>query len=357
MTNVFLVDVESDEVDEMEFVQDYDLDEDEDDDEFIVNLPNDASVSTDFGKREFRFAKVLAINKNGTKTFTKFRQSLKTGGSATTSATGNFNTSLDITTSASGKFDVNNTFVSRGQPQKVVASGTVVSSSSSKSNIKKRRLLQQQSTNSSITLQIPALGHIDSSVRSGSDTLKLCSKTFFTLFRAQVNTTAENLLKMKSVVAGELFSRIAFANKTVSLTKSCTKAFVKSRSVDNSTTMDDSRSDEQLSDEVAYPNLFQISLIRSKTHTWTRVVSQSKTEVVVDVISCTKTRTYGKTIKKGAFVIFTGSGQVSWEKTRNTIVAKRLHNLSPLEYGVHFIRNQLESSSLTNFVGSSFETI
>lgn len=352
-----MVGVESDDGEELELVQQYDLDEDDDEEDFASNLPNDASLATDFGKREFKFTKVLTINKNGSKTFTKYRQSTKVGGSATTTTSGNFNTSLDVATSASGKFDANTTYVSKGQRQKIVASGTVVSSSSSKSNIEKRRLWQEASADTSVTLQIPAVLHIDNSVRSGSETLKLPFRSFLTLFSAQVNTTAEKLLKMKTTVGGQVISRVAFANKTVSLTKSCMKAYTKSKSVSTNPSVDDERFNGSDDNNAAVTsNLYQISFIRSKSHTWTKVVSQSKTEVVVDVLTCTKTRLYGKSFKKGAFVVFTGSGQVSWEKSRITIVAQRLQKLSPHEYGVHFIKSQFGDGSILQFLGSSFDT-
>ncbi|XP_037047707.1 uncharacterized protein LOC119082310 [Bradysia coprophila] len=363
LNDYFPKEVESDEGDELEFVHEYDLDDDDDDadndvDEFKRNLPNDASVSADFGKRDFKFAKVLVITKGGKKTFSKFRQSAKTGGHATSSATGNYNTSLDVTTSASGNFNVNSTYFSKGKHQTVVASGTVVTSSSSKSKVEKRRLFQHASADSSITVQIPSLVHVNSSVRSGSETLKLPFRSYLTLFRAEANTTADNILKLKASVAGEVISRVAFANKTVSLTKSCIKAYVKSKAVDN-TTITDAYSQESADDDddnaATSQKLFQVSLIKAKSHTWTKVVSQSKTEVVVDVITCTKTRIYGKSVKKGAFVIYTGSGQVSWDKSKITIVAQRVHNLSPHEYGVHFIKKQLEGSSLIQFLGNSFE--
>lgn len=350
----FPKDVESDELDALEFVQEYDVDEDEDDDDdvdadkkFIKNLP-DVSISTGFGKRQFTFAKVLAISKNGTKTFSKFRQSIKIGGDATTSVTGNFNTSLDVTTSASAKFDTNITYSSKGHSQKAVASGTVNLSASSKSKIVKRRLFQQASLESSTTVQIPALNgqsvHVNSSVRSGSETLKIPFRSFFTLFKVGINTTIDNGLKTKAILGGQVVSRVAFANKTVSLTKSCVKAYVKSKSTPPTIKNDEIVDDEN--NTAASTNLFQISLIKSKIHTWTKVVSQNKTQVVIDVISCTKTRAYGKTIQKGVSVIFSGAGQVSWEKSRITIGANRLQYVSPHEYGVHFIQKQLESSSL-----------
>ncbi|KAG4066716.1 hypothetical protein HA402_007352 [Bradysia odoriphaga] len=360
LNDYFPKEVESDEGDELEFVHEYDLDDDDADndaDVFKSNLPNDASVSADFGKRDFKFAKVLAIGKDGKKTFSKFRQSAKTGGHATSSATGNYNTSLDVTTSASGNFNVNSTYFSKGQHQTVVASGTVVTSSSSKSNIAKRRLFQHASADTSITVQIPSLVHVNSSVRSGSETLKLPFRSFLTLFRAEANTTADNILKLRASIAGEVISRVAFANKTVSLTKSCIKAYVRSKAVDNitNTNAESQENDDDDDNAATSQNLYQISLIKAKSHTWTKVVSQSKTEVVVDVITCTKTRIYGKSVKKGAFVIYTGSGQVSWEKSKITIVAQRVHNLSPHEYGVHFIKKQLEGSSLIQFLGNSFE--
>lgn len=329
----------------MDFVHEYDLnaDDDEDDmDEIVRNFPSDASVSTGFGKRELSFVKVLSISKNGTKTFTKFRQSAKVDGNATTIASGNFNTSLDVTTSASGKFYVNITSFSKGQHKSVVASGTVVSSTSSKANIEKRRLWQHASGDSSITVQTPATVNIKSSIRSGTETLKLPFRSFLTLFKAETNTTTD-ALKMRSVIGGEVISRVAFANKTVSLTKSYTKIFVKSKS------------EKRENDDVASLNVVQISLIRVKTHTWTKVVSESKAQVVVDVITCTKTRAYGKSIEKGVAAAFTGSAQVSWQKSRITIDSTRLQNLSPHEYGVHFIKKQLESSSHIQFLGSQLK--
>lgn len=346
------------------------MDEDEDDvNEFVSNLPNDASISTGFGKREFTFAKVLAISKNGTKTFSKFRQSAKVGGDANTSVTGHFNTSLDVITSASAKFAVNVTYSSKGRSVKTVEGGTVVASSSSKSKIAKRRLIQQASSDSSTTVQIPTLNnqivHVNNSIRSGSETFKLPFRSYFTLFKAGINTTTDNGLKTKAFIGGEVVSRVVFANKTVSLTKSTIKAFAKSKSAAstiNNENQDDSSFEEQFYDSgrsqessddednvaavAASTDVFQISLIKAKTHTWTKLVSQSKTQVVVDVISYTKTRVYGKSVQKGVSAIFAGSGQVSWEKSQITIAAKRLQNLSPHEYGVHFIEKQLESSSL-----------
>lgn len=289
---------------------------------------------------------MLAISKNGTKTFTKFRQSTKVDGHATTSATGNYNTSLDVTTSASGKFAANSTYFSKGKHQTILASGALVTSSSSKSKVEKKRLWQHGSADSAITLQIPSLVHANSSVRSGSETLKLPFKAFLTLFKAEVNTTADNIVKLKSVVAGEVISRLAFANKTVSLTKSCVKAYVKTKSAFNNTNDDDG---------TASSNLFNISLLRAKTYTWTKVVSQTKTEVIVDVLTCTKTRIYGKTVKRGDVVIFTGTGQIAWEKSQITIAAKRAHNLSAHEYGLHFIKDQLQSNSFIQFLESPSE--
>lgn len=319
-------------------------------------------MTTGFGKREFSFAKVLAITKNSTKTFYKIRQSAKIGGDATTSVTGNFNTSLDIATSASAKFDVNITYVSKGQSKKLVAGGTAIVSSSSKSKIAKRRLLQHASSGSSITVNIPGSNqvvHVNSSTRSGSETLKLPFRSYVTLFEAGINTTTNNGSVTRSIVAGEVVSRVAFANKTVSLTKSCVKAYLKSKSAAPSINTDESDRQNDDDDEdnvVASSNVFQMSLIKAKTHTWTKVVSQSKTEVVVDVVSCTKTRSYGKTVQKGVSAIFAGSVQVSWERSRITLDAKRLHNLSPHEYGVDFIKKQLESSSLIqlDMLGSQF---
>lgn len=285
---------------------------------------------------------MLEIRRNGTKTFSKFRQSAKVGGRAT----GNFNASLDVTTSASGKFDVNSTYFSKGQQKNIVASGTVVSSSSSRSKVEKRRLIKHATADSSITVQIPSPVRINDSVRSASETLKLPFRTFLTLFKAEANTTAD-ILKFKANVAGQVISRVAFANKTVSLTKSCIKAYVKRKSVSA-----DENADEEV-DASASQNLSQFSLIKAKTHTWTKVVSQSKSEVVVDVITCTKARIYGKSVRRGAFVIFYGSGQVSWEKSRITIDT---NNLSPHEYGVHFIKRKLDGSTfIIQLLGSSFE--
>lgn len=343
MLPCIFVDVEADEGDDLEFVQEYDMDEDEEDDEkiaeFISNLPNDASVKTGFGKREITFAKVLTVSKNGTKTFAKFRQSSKIGGDASTKVTGNFKTTLNVTTSASAKFAVNVTIFSKGHHVKTVVDGTAVASSSSKSKIAKRTLLQEATSDSSTTLQIPALNnqtvHVNSSIRSGSETIKLPFRSFFTLFKAGIHTATDNGIKSRTVLAGEVISRVAFANKTVSLTKSCIKAFVKTKS---EVSIDD--------EDEASSGIFQMSLVKAKTHTWTKVISASKSQVVVDVISCTKTRTYGKSVQKGVSAIFAGSGQVSWEKSQITINAKRLQNLAPHEYGVHFINKQLESSSL-----------
>jgi len=175
------------------------------------------------------------------------------------------------------------------------------------------------------------------------------------LFRAGLNTNAGNAIKTKAVLAGEVLSRVAFANKTVSLTKSCIKAFVKSKSsVSTNNNDEDDFFKERLFDiadddddkATASPDVYEMSLIKAKTHTWTKVVSQSRSQMVIDVISCTKTRIYGKSVQKGVFVVFAGSGQVSWEKSQITINANRLQNLSPHEYGVHFINKQLESSSL-----------
>jgi len=286
------------------------------------------------------------------KHFSKFRQSAKISGSATTSIT-RFNTSLDITTSASGKFDVNGTYFSKGEHRNVLVSGTAATSSSSKFESEKRRLLQLESAKSFITLQNPSIVHVNSSVRSGSESFKLPCKSYLTLFKGQVNTTDNNIWKMNALLEGEVISRVAFANKTVSLTKSCIKAYVKSNSVDNNAIVDADNDEDN--DAVASPNLFQISSIRAKTHTWTKVVSQNKTGMVLDVITCTKTRIYGKYVQRGKFVIYSGAGQVSWEKLRITIAAKRLHNLSPHEYGIHFIKQRLESSFLFQFLGSPFE--
>lgn len=369
---ILLVDVESDEVDDLEFLQQYDMDEDEDDDddigEFVSNLPNDASVSTGFGKREITFAKVLVVSKNGTKAFSKYRQSAKIGGDARTSVTGHFNTSLDVRTSVSAKFAVNITISSKRHSVKTTADGTVIASSSSKSKIAKRRLIQHASVDSSTTVQIPALNnqviHVNSSVRSGSETFKLPFRSYLTLFKAGSKTTTDNGSQTKTAIGGEVVSRVVFANKTVSLTKSCIKAYAKSKSairnnMNDDDVDDDANFEEQLQDSAqesaddednvdaeASTNVFQISLIKAKTHTWTKVVSHSKTQVVVDVITCTKTRAYGKSIQKGVAVTFAGSGQVSWEKSQITITAKRLNTLSPHEYGVHFIEKQLGSSSL-----------
>lgn len=345
INDYFPREVESDEEDELEFVKKYDFDEDEDDnvDEFITNLPKDGSISTNFGKHEFTFAKVLEIRKNGTKTFSKVRQSAKISGSATTSATGS-NTNLDVTTSASGKFDVNSTYFSKGKHQNVLVSGTAVTSSSSKFKVEKRRVFQEASADSSITLQNPSLVQVNSSVRSGSETFKLPLRSYLTYFKGQAN-----IWKIKSSLEGHVISRVVFANKTVSFTKSSVNAYVKSKSIDNNTKVD----------AVAPPNLLKGSLIRAKTHTWTKVVSQSKTEVVVDVITCTKTRIYGSVRRE--YVIFIGAGQVSWEKSRITIVAKRLHNqvhnLSPHQYGIYFIEKRLQSSSFIQFLGSPFEIL
>ncbi len=286
---------------------------------------------------------MLVIRKNGTKTFSKFRQSAKIGGRAVASATGNYNTSLDVTTSASGKFDVNSTSYSKGQQKNFVASGTVVSSSSSKSKVEKRRLIKHATADSSINVQTPSNVRINDAVRSASETLKLPFRTFLTLFKAEVNTTADKL-KFKANVAGQVISRVAFANKTVSLTKSGIKAYVKRKSVS---------SDDEEEEASTSLNLYQFSLIKSKTHTWTKVVSQNKGEVVVDVITCTKTRIYGKSVSRGAFVIFYGTGQVSWEKSRVTIDT---NSLSPHEYGVHFIERKLDGNSfIIHLLGSSFE--
>lgn len=344
--------IESDEEDELELVHEYDLDDDDDDDdvnEFMGNLPNDASVSTDFGKREFKFSKVLEINKNGTKTFYKFRQSTKYGGHATTSATGNYNTSLTVATSATGTFSSNSTYFKKGQHRTIAVKGTAVTSSSSKSTVERRRLFQDGSADSSTTLQIPTLLNVNNSIRSGSETLKIPFKSFLTLFKAEINTTAGNILDLKTIIAGEVISRVAFANKTVSLTKSCVKAFIKSKSTLNASYFGDD------DDVAASMNPSQIGLIRAKTHTWTKVVSQSKTEVVIDVITCTKARVYVKSVQKGFAVTFTGTGQVSWEKSKVTIVAKRAHNMSSHEHGLHFIKKQLESTSILQFLGNPFE--
>lgn len=345
------------------------MDEDEDEDdaigEFVSNLPNDASVSAGFGKREITFAKVLAVSKNGTKTFSKYRQSTKIGGDARTSVTGHFNTSLDVTTSATAKFAVNITISSKRHSVKTAVDGTVIASSLSKSKIAKRKLIQHASVDSSTTVKIPALNnqviHVNSSVHSGSETFKLPFRSYFTLFKAGSKTTTDNGSQTKAVVGGEVYSRVAFANKTVSLTKSCIKAYVKSKSATTNDMNDDddanfeeqsqdsaqeSADDEDDVDSEGSTNVFQISLIKAKTHTWTKVVSQNKNQVVVDVITCTKTRAYGKSIQKGVAVTFAGSGQVSWEKSQIKITAKRLNTLSPHEYGVHFIQKQLESSSL-----------
>lgn len=360
------IDVESDEDDELEFVQEYDMDEDVDNSvdeeiaELITTLPNDASASTGFGKREFTFSKVLTISKNRTKTFTKIHESLKVDGSATTSIIGNYNTSLDVSTSASGKFAVNVTASSKGNHVKTFADGKVLVSSSSKSKIAKKRLVQQAFVDSSTVVNIPALNNqvvlVNSSIRSGSETFKLPFRSYLTLFKSGLNTTTGDIIKTKAVLAGEVLSRVVFANKTVSLTKSFIKGFVKSKStvsIDN-TDEDDlnfeerfyDSADENVADDATSSNVFQISLFRAKTHTWTKVVSQSKSQVVVDVISCTKTRVYGKSIQKGVSVVYAGTGQVAWEKSRITISAKRLQNLSPHEYGIHFVNKQLESSSL-----------
>lgn len=306
---------------------------------------------------------MLAINKNGTKTFSKVRQLAKIGGDATTSVTGHFNTSLDVTTSASAKFAVNITYFTKGHNTKTTADGTVVVSASSKSKIVKRRLFQLATSDYSTTIKIPALNNqillVNSSVRLGSESLKLPFRSFVTFFKAGANTTINNGIKSKVILAGEVVSRVVFANKTVSLTKSCIKAYVKGKSsppsVNNDGDGDDS--EEKLTDSAGNQEItgnedeesariYQISSIKAKRHTWTKVVSQSKTQVVVDIISCTKTRTYGKNVQKGISVVFVGSGQVSWEKSQITIDAKRLQNLSPHEYGVQFINKQLESSSL-----------
>lgn len=344
-----MVEVESDEEDDLEFVHQYDLDDEVDDDanEFIDNIPNDASFSTDFAEREYKFTKMLKISRNGTKTFIKNRQSAKIGGHSTSSATGNCNTSLDVTTSASGKFDLNMTFFWDGQNQTVVGSGTIVTSSSSKSKVKKRRLFQHSLADSSTFLQLPSRVHVNSSVRSGSETLKLPFRTYLTLFKAEANTTTEDEFEIQSTLAGEVISRVAFANKTVSLTKSCIKAYVRGKSVKN--IMNVSADDK---DDKKGP--FHISLIKAKAHTWTTVVSQSKTEVVVDVITCTKTRIYGKSVDSGVFEYY-GSGQISWKKSRITIVTQRIHNLSPREYGVHLIKKQLEGGSLIKLLANPFE--
>jgi len=365
MAGYFPKDVENDESDELEFINNYDESLGDDHIDAIFSVPDSGvSIAAQFGRREFSFSKVLSVSKNGTKVFSKVRQSVKVDGKATGDLSGNLNTTLDDNTSASASFTANVSISSRGKDTRTIVSGDSTIKAKSKSRLEKHRSLSDANIQTSTKLRISSLDEdvtIRTTGRTDSETFRLPFRTFFTLFGSSVNVSTDYGVSSSGKVGGEVTSHVAFASKNSSLTKSCVKAFIRISSVspaslgkdddddDDDEEQDISQDDDDDDKPEQETSVGQVVLVKAKTHTWTKVVSASKSGLVLDIITCTKARAYSKGWQKGKSVVFAGTGQVQWEKSQIKITGEDLAQLSAHEYGLHYINKQLESGSLIGF--------
>jgi hypothetical protein len=298
--------------------EDFDLDWDDEvaEHQFPTKI-FDAAGSAKTWKREFGFSKILAISKNGTRTFIKTRESTRVEVSGDVSISGGLNTTLNIKGSVSGSFAINATYSSKGKDTKTTAKGDATSSSTSSSKWSKDRLLSKSTIKTDGTIKSEENSNADpikvtSVVNSKSETFPTPFRTFLTLFASTVNSTTKaggSTSATNGVLKGESHGHVVFAKKGASLTKVKVKAYMTSKTGD------------------AYK---QLILVKSKSHIWVKFAKKTEDgDSVVDVYTTTKTRVYGKgKAGKNGDRVYYGTGVVQCQKTQVTLSSEESEELN-----------------------------
>jgi hypothetical protein len=298
--------------------EDFDLDWDDEiaEHQFPTKI-FDAAGSAKTWKREFGFSKILAISKNGTRTFIKTRESTRVEVGGDVSISGGLNTTLNIKGSVSGSFAINATYSTKGKDTKTTAKGDATSSSTSSSKWSKDRLLSKSTIKTDGTVKSEENSNADpikvtSVVNSKSETFPAPFRTFLTLFASTVNSTTKaggSTFATNGVLKGESHGHVVFAKEGASLTKVKVKAYMTSKTGD------------------AYK---QLILVKSKSHIWVKFAKKTEdSESVVDVYTTTKTRVYGKgKAGKNGDRVYYGTGVVQCQKTQVTLSSEESEELN-----------------------------